>query len=35
MNALKIVGLVAAASIAIAIAWNFGDLRRYIKIGMM
>jgi hypothetical protein len=35
MNALKIVGLLAVASIAVAVAWNYGDLRRYIKIEMM
>ncbi len=35
MKALKIVGYVAAATVALAVAWNFGDIRRYIKIEMM
>ncbi len=35
MKALKVIGLVAAAGIVIGVAWNFGDLRRYLKIEMM
>lgn len=35
MKVLKVIGYIAAASIAAAIAWNYGDLRRYIKIEMM
>lgn len=35
MKALKMMGYIAAASIAAALIWNFGDLRRYIKIEMM
>ncbi len=35
MKTLKILGYVAAATIAIAVAWNYGDIRRYIKIEMM
>jgi len=35
MTALKVVGYLAAATVAVAVIWNFGDLRRYIKIEMM
>jgi len=35
MKALKIIGYMAAATIALAVAWNYGDVRRYIKIEMM
>jgi hypothetical protein len=35
MKALKYVGYAAAATLAIGVLWNFGDLRRYIKIEMM
>jgi hypothetical protein len=35
MKTLKIVGYVAAATVALAVAWNFADIRRYIKIEMM
>jgi hypothetical protein len=35
VKALKVVGIVAAATVAIAVVWNFGDIRRYIKIEMM
>jgi hypothetical protein len=35
MKTLKILGYIAAATAALTIAWNFGDLRRYIKIEMM
>jgi len=35
MKALRIIGYVAAASIALVVAWNYGDIRRYIKIEMM
>jgi hypothetical protein len=35
MKALKYVGYAAAATLAISVLWNFGDLRRYIKIEMM
>lgn len=35
MKTLKYLGYLAAATAAIAIAWNYGDLRRYIKIEMM
>ena len=35
MKTLKIMGYVAAATVALAVAWNFADIRRYIKIEMM
>ncbi len=35
MKTLKILGYVAAATVAFAVAWNFADIRRYIKIEMM
>ena len=35
MKALRVMGIVAAATIAITVLWNFGDIRRYIKIEMM
>jgi hypothetical protein len=35
MKALKIIGYIAAATAALALAFNFADLRRYIKIEMM
>jgi hypothetical protein len=35
MKALKLMGYIAAATVALAVAWNFADLRRYIKIEMM
>lgn len=35
MKALKIIGYAAAATIALTVAWNFADLRRYLKIEMM
>ena len=35
MKALRVLGYIAAASLAITVAWNFGDIRRYIKIEMM
>ena len=35
MKTLKYFGYAAAATVAIAIAWNFSDIRRYIKIEMM
>jgi len=35
MNTLKVLGYLAAAGVAVAVIWNFGDLRRYIKIEMM
>jgi hypothetical protein len=35
MKTLKILGCIAAATIAIGFAWNFSDIRRYIKIEMM
>ncbi len=35
MKTLKILGYVAAGTIAVAVAWNFADIRRYIKIEMM
>ncbi len=35
MKALKVFGYVAAATVALAVAWNFSDIRRYIKIEMM
>ena len=35
MRALKIMGYVAAAAIALTVAYNYGDIRRYIKIEMM
>ena len=35
MKALKMLGYLTAATVAIAVAWNFADIRRYIKIEMM
>jgi hypothetical protein len=35
MKALKIVGVLAAATVAITLILNFGDVRRYIKIETM
>lgn len=35
MKTLKILGYVAAAAIALTVAYNFGDIRRYVKIEMM
>jgi hypothetical protein len=35
MKALKIISYVTAAAVAFGVLWNFGDLRRYIKIEMM
>lgn len=35
MKALKILGYVAAATIAVTIAVSYADIRRYIKIEMM
>jgi hypothetical protein len=35
MKTLKVIGYVAAATVALAVAWNFNDIRRYIKIEMM
>jgi hypothetical protein len=35
MKALKVLGYIAAGTLAFAVAWNFGDIRRYIKIEMM
>jgi len=35
MKALKIVGIVAAATVAITLILNYGDVRRYIKIESM
>jgi hypothetical protein len=35
MKTLKILGYVAGATVAIVIAWNYADIRRYIKIEMM
>jgi hypothetical protein len=35
MKTLQILGCVAAVTIACAVAWNFADIRRYIKIEMM
>ena len=34
-KALKYAAIAAAATLVIGVAWNFGDLRRYIKIEMM
>jgi hypothetical protein len=35
MKALKVLGYIAATTVALAVAWNFADIRRYIKIEMM
>ena len=35
MKTLKYIGYAAAATVVLGILWNFGDLRRYIKIEMM
>jgi hypothetical protein len=35
MKTLKILGYVAAATVALTVVWNFADIRRYIKIEMM
>ena len=35
MKTLKYLGYLAAATVVVGIAWNFGDLRRYLKIEMM
>ena len=35
MKVLKVIGYAAAATVALAVAWNFADIRRYIKIEMM
>jgi hypothetical protein len=35
MKTLRVLGYLAAATVAIAVAWNFADIRRYIKIEMM
>jgi len=35
MKVLKMLGYVAAGTVALVVIWNFGDIRRYIKIEMM
>ncbi len=35
MKALKVIGYVAAATVVVGLVWNWGDVRRYIKIEMM
>jgi hypothetical protein len=35
MNALKIIGTVTAAAVVVGLLWNYGDVRRYLKIEMM
>lgn len=35
MKALRVLGYVAAATFVIGLVWNYGDIRRYIKIEMM
>jgi hypothetical protein len=35
MKTLRLLGYIAAGTLALAVAWNFGDIRRYIKIEMM
>jgi hypothetical protein len=35
MSTAKWIGYAAAAVVVVAVVWNFGDLRRYIKIEMM
>jgi hypothetical protein len=35
MKTLKFLGYIAAGTMALAVVWNFGDIRRYIKIEMM
>jgi hypothetical protein len=34
-KALRYAAIAAAATIVIGVAWNFGDLRRYLKVEMM
>jgi hypothetical protein len=35
MRTLRVLGYLAAATVAITVVWNYADLRRYIKIEMM
>lgn len=35
MKVLKVLGYIAASALALTVAWNFADIRRYIKIEMM
>jgi hypothetical protein len=35
MKTLKLLGYIAAGTVALALAWNFADIGRYIKIEMM
>ena len=35
MKTLKIMGCLAAAALLATVAYNYGDIRRYIKIEMM
>lgn len=35
MKTLKWIGYCAAAAVAVAVMYNFGDIRRYVKIEMM
>jgi hypothetical protein len=35
MKTLKVLGYIAAGTLAVAFAWNFADIRRYIKIERM
>jgi hypothetical protein len=35
MRTLRIIGCVAAAAVLATLAYNYGDVRRYLKIEMM
>ena len=35
MKTLKVLGYITAATLAATLLWNWGDLRRYIKIETM
>jgi hypothetical protein len=35
MSTAKWIGYATLALVAVAVVWNFGDMRRYIKIEMM
>ena len=35
MKLIKFVGCAIAATVVIGLVWNYGDVRRYIKIEMM
>jgi len=35
MRTLRFIGYATAATVALAVVWNFADIRRYLKIEMM